>query len=208
LTSEAELARARIEELKKQQEEQARQEILAQQAVERDQVDLAHKQEYDQFNADWNAKMEETQQSHLLQITETQQRHEQELAAYQEQLDQQLPLTGKYSAETLNQRKIQETLANQKNYKEALKVKAKVQQLEKRDEAAWREGRTKKVKSLNDKFLKQQQNEMHALQKKIEMQEQSQINNREIELEILLKKYNNVKTELANQQRLELTKIN
>lgn len=208
MTSEAELARARIEELKKQQEEQARQEILAQQAVERDQVDLAHKQEYDQFNADWNAKMEETQQSHLLQITETQQRHEQELAAYQEQLDQQLPLTGKYSAETLNQRKIQETLANQKNYKEALKVKAKVQQLEKRDEAAWREGRTKKVKSLNDKFLKQQQNEMHALQKKIEMQEQSQINNREIELEILLKKYNNVKTELANQQRLELTKIN
>jgi len=40
------------------------------------------------------------------------------------------------------------------------------------------------------------------------MQEQSQINTREIELEILLKKYNNVKTELANQQRLELTQIN
>jgi len=67
-----------------------------------------------------------------------------------------VPLTGKYSAETLNQRKIQETLANQKNYKEAMKVKQKVQQLEKRDEQVWREGRAKKLKSLNDKFLRQQ----------------------------------------------------
>lgn len=67
-----------------------------------------------------------------------------------------MPLTGKYSAETLNQRKIQETLANQKNYKEAMKVKQKVQQLEKRDEQVWREGRAKKLKSLNDKFLRQQ----------------------------------------------------
>jgi len=81
-TVEAELARARIEELKKQQEDQARQEILAQQAVEREQVDLAHKEEYCSFNVDWNSKMEETQQQHLAQMTEGQQRHEQELLAY------------------------------------------------------------------------------------------------------------------------------
>jgi len=74
-----------------------------------------------------------------------------------------------------------------------------VQELEKRDEKQWNETRNKKVKSLLDKFLKQQQNEMQALQTKIELQEQAQINQREIELERLLKKYNNVKTELASQ---------
>ena len=39
------------------------------------------------------------------------------------------------------------------------------------------------------------------------MQEQEQINAREIDLERLLKKYNNVKTELASQQKLEVTKV-
>ena len=152
--------------------------------------------------------MEEAQKNHMQQIQELSVKHEQDLQAYQQQIDQQLPEVGKYSAETLNQRKIQETLANQKNYKEAQKVKQKVEELEKRDEKNWTETRNKKVKALLDKFLKQQQNEMQALQTKIELQEQSQINQREIELERLLKKYNNVKTELANQQKLELSKVN
>ena len=47
---------------------------------------------------------------------------------------------------------------------------------------------------------------MQALQKKIEMNEQEQINQREIDLERLIKKYNNVKTELASQQKLEFGK--
>jgi hypothetical protein len=34
------------------------------------------------------------------------------------------------------------------------------------------------------------------------------VNARELQLEQMLKRYNNVKTELDNQQRLELTKIN
>jgi len=87
LTAEAELARSRIEELKKQQEENAKSELLAQQAVEREQVDGAHKQEYDAFNGEWNQKMEEAQQTHMQQIQELQAKHEQDLQAYQEQLD-------------------------------------------------------------------------------------------------------------------------
>ena len=92
----------------------------------------------------------------MQQIQELQAKHEQDQQAYQEQLDQQLPVNVKYSAETLNQRKIQETLANQKNYKEAQKVKVKVATLQKRDEVAWIETRQKKMKSLSEKFIKQQ----------------------------------------------------
>jgi hypothetical protein len=47
-----------------------------------------------------------------------------------------------------------------------------VVELEKRDEAAYQETRAKKIQVQAQKFVKQQQNEMQALQKKIEMQEQ------------------------------------
>jgi hypothetical protein len=70
--------------------------------MEKEQVENAHKEEYDSFNGQWNQKMEEKQNLHLTSIQQLQEKHQQDLQVLNEQLEQSVPMVGKYSSETLN----------------------------------------------------------------------------------------------------------
>merc|ERR1712187_388005 len=112
------------------------------------------------------------------------------------------PRTPRWSKELLNLRKIQETLARQKQYAEATRTQNCADDLEGKEHAAWQEKREAKIASLEDQFLEKQRREMGGLLKRIQSGREEQKQARKAELERLLQRYHNVKSQLESQQKI------
>jgi hypothetical protein len=135
-------------------------------------------------------------------LSDFQERHQGELREFQRKLlgKQQKP---KFSRELLNLRKIQEHLAKQKDYTEAHKMKLKSDALEAWELEKWRNLKQQEMFQREAKFKHRQQQELLALQKRIQTGREEQKKQRQLDLERLLQRYQNVKSELEAQQNLE-----
>merc|ERR1712010_325995 len=129
-------------------------------------------------------------------------RHAAEMREFQRKLlaKQQKP---KFSRELLNLRKIQEHLAKQKDYTEAHKMKLKSDAPEAWELEKWRNLKQQEMFQREAKFKHRQQQELLALQKRIQTGREEQKKQRQMDLERLLQRYQNVKSELEAQQNLE-----
>ena len=112
----------------------------------------------------------------------TQERHQGELREFQRKLlgKQQKP---KFSRELLNLRKIQEHLAKQKDYTEAHKMKLKSDALEAWELEKWRNLKQQEMFQKEAKFKHRQQQELLALQKRIQTGREEQKKQRQMDLE-------------------------
>lgn len=99
-------------------------------------------------------------------------------------------------------RKIQETLAKMKKYAEAEKTKLQADRVEAQEHAQWKEKREGRIAALEEQFLHKQQLEMGGLMKRINGGRAEQKQARKAELERLLQRYHNVKTQMETQQRI------
>jgi len=120
----------------------------------------------------------------------------------QELRERTQPRTPKWSRELLNLRKIQDTLAKQKKYAEAAKTKAQADAIEAKETEAWRVKRDGKIATLEEQFASKQEMEMGGLLKRISSGREEQKQARKTELERLLQRYHNVKTQLESQQTI------
>jgi cobalamin biosynthesis Mg chelatase CobN len=110
---EAEIAKNRLEELKLHEENRRREAMRSRQIAERLGVEEAHMLEFQQFNLIWDRKMAEYE-AHAEELVEAmKERHASELRNYQRKLLGK-EIRPKFSKDLLNLRKIQETLAKQK----------------------------------------------------------------------------------------------
>eukprot|EP01052_Picozoa_sp_SAG31_P011450 SAG31_NODE_648_length_13204_cov_57.612908_4_plen_146_part_00 len=109
----------------------------------------------------------------------------------------------KFSKELLNIRRIQETLAKQKEYAEAHKTKMKADLMEAEEMERFREQQSTKNLSKERQYLNKQQQEISALRKRIQTGRDELKKQRTMELERLLQRYQNVKNELESQQNIE-----
>ena len=158
--------------------------------------------EFQQFNMVWDKKMTEYER-HAEELVEAmKERHAAELRDFQSNLlqKQQRP---KFSRELLNLRKIQEHLAKQKDYTEAHKIKLKCDALEAWELEKWQNGKQQEMFQREAKFKHQKQQELIALQKRVQTGREEQKKQRQMDLERLLQRYQNVKSELEAQQNLE-----
>merc|ERR1719199_34435 len=150
----------------------------------------------------WDKKMTEYER-HAEELLEAmKERHAAELREFQRKLlgKQQKP---KFSRELLNLRKIQEHLAKQKDYTEAHKMKLKSDALEAWELEKWRNLKQQEMFQKEAKFKHRQQQELLALQKRIQTGREERKKQRQMDLERLLQRYQNVKSELEAQQNLE-----
>ena len=109
----------------------------------------------------------------------------------------------KFSRELLNLRNIQEHLAKAKDYTEAHKMKLKADALEAWEIEKWRNQKQQEMFQQEAKFKHSKQQELIALQKRIQTGREEQKKRRQLDLERLLQRYQNVKSELEAQQNLE-----
>lgn len=199
----AELARTRLEQLREHEDNRRREELRSQQLAERLGVEEAHMKELQEFNEIWDRKVAEFE-AHAANLKSTlERRHTQEHEAHITKLRRETePRNPRWSRDLLNLRKIQETLAKQKKYAEAGKTKGQADALEKEELKSWEKLREKKIASLEEQAVHKQQLEMGGLMKRIASGREEQKQARKSELERLLQRYHNVKTQLESQQKI------
>ena len=76
----------------------------------------SHLAEFNQFNEFWDKKMIEFNEQAMAIEEQMINKHQQELAKFLEEIENSLPTRPKDSTEMLNLRRIQESLARQKEY--------------------------------------------------------------------------------------------
>jgi hypothetical protein len=199
---EAEIAKNRLEELKLHEENRRREAMRSRQIAERLGVEEAHMLEFQQFNMIWDKKMAEYETHAEDLVVAMKDRHASELREFQRRLMGR-EIRPKFSKDLLNLRKIQDTLAKQKDYAEAHKLKLKADALEAWELEKWHTSRQQDLLQKEAKFKHNKQQEILALQKRIQTGREEQKKQRHLDLERLLQRYQNVKAELEAQQNLE-----
>ena len=108
------MAKNRVEELKQQDYDRRYQELIFNQTQQREECEQAHIKQYQEFNEQWDQDLLQTQKEDGQALSELENKHTLELESNRNYLEEKLPLTFKYSAELLNQQKIQDNLAKQR----------------------------------------------------------------------------------------------
>eukprot|EP01005_Ploeotia_sp_CARIB1_P001368 NODE_304_length_994_cov_370.370242_g297_i0.p1 GENE.NODE_304_length_994_cov_370.370242_g297_i0~~NODE_304_length_994_cov_370.370242_g297_i0.p1 ORF type:complete len:218 (-),score=64.51 NODE_304_length_994_cov_370.370242_g297_i0:339-962(-) len=114
----------------------------------------------------------------------------------------ELPKRPKFSKDLLNLRRIQETLAKQKNYSEAAKVKSRSDRVEAAELEKINRERAEKYSKKEASILARHRAELMAMRKRMERGKAELERARKRELEMLLQRYNNVKRGLQGQQNI------
>merc|ERR1712136_298742 len=157
-------------------EERLCEEFRKQQEATLSVVEESHAKEIAEFNEIWDKKGEEYQEHAGGLQSKLAERHKKEHEAYLEKLQREVaPRTPRWSTNLHNARKIQEALAKQKKFAEAATTKIQC-----------------------DK----QELEANGLAKRVQSGLEEQQQARATELERLLLRYNNIKSQLISQQKI------
>ena len=113
---EAEMAKKRIKELKEKDDQGKKSQLKQKHSTEKMQLEEAHLNEFNQFNEFWDRKMEEFNEQAKAIEEQMLEKHQNELSHFVEDMDKLIPMRPKDSAELLNLRKIQESLARQQKF--------------------------------------------------------------------------------------------
>lgn len=199
---EAEIAKNRLEELRLHEENRRREQMRSRQIAETLGVEEAHMMEYQEFNVEWDKKMADYEQHSKELLQEMKERHETELQDFQENLIAKQPKP-KFSSELLNLRRVQDVLAKQKDYAEAHKIKLKADSLEAWEVEKWKNKTQTEMYRKEGKFKQKQDQELKALHMRIQAGREEQKKRRQLDLEKLLLRYQNVKSALEIQHTQE-----
>jgi len=192
-----------LEQSRSSEQTRRRHEMRSNMQSERMEANEKHLKTLDEFNLMWDRKQAEYD-AHAAdlqaQLTE---KHKKSHQAYLEKLQRETePRTVRWSAELLNQRKIEEALAKQKKYNEAQEIRAALSQMEAKEQALWKAKRDVKISGMEQLFLQKQQMEMNGLVKRIMSGQEEQKVTRQAEKTRLLQRYQNTKTQLDSQHRI------
>jgi len=204
---EAEMAKNKIIELRNHLEISKREELLQSHFLEKEALEQEHLQEFAQFNEFWDSKMAEFNDQARAIEEQMIQRHHEEMGQFLEELEMSITTKPKDSAEILNLRKIQQTLAKQKDYIEAHKIQQQCMKLERQEVEKWQSVREQKIKNQKAQLEHKQANELNAIRKRIVTGQEEQRKARSLDLEKLLHKYQNIRKEVMQRQQAELNQI-
>lgn len=194
--------------LRKQEEKRQQKAIHARQISEKQDVQLAHNLQFNEFNKSWDKYLEDYDsmaQTYIQQMTE---RHAVVLLEFQKQLRQDLASKPpKWSRELLDQRRKQHINARNKNYTQAQKLKKQSDRTEERERKEMEQAQAVIFARREAKFRMQQQTELQALLKRIECRRKEHIKQRNLDTKRLLQRNRNVQAVLESKQATECQKL-
>jgi len=199
---EAELVHHVLKQLRLEEENRHISALTQQQETERQGLEEAHMLEFQNFNRIWNEKIDAFEEHQLDCEASMLERHSMELAEFHAEMTKENPTQPKFSKELLNLRKIQETLAKQKNYSEAYKVKLKSDKLMAQELERLQREKAEKYSKKEAQILSRHRSELTAMRARMERAKDELIRARKRELEMLLQRYQNVKRGLEGQQNI------
>ncbi|RLN89086.1 hypothetical protein BBJ28_00014663 [Nothophytophthora sp. Chile5] len=204
---EAQRADSQLTALRRQEFKRQSKSLKARQIAERQDVQIAHNMQFNDFNQAWDQYMEEYDrmaQAYVKQMTE---KHAVDLAAFQDKLQQEiLERPPKFSKELIEWRRRQHRLAQQKSYADAQKIKQIADEVE-ADERAKMGDEFRAVFARKEAKLRQQQQaELTALLKRIDGRRKEHLKQRNLDSKRLLQRNRNVQSVLESKQVNEATR--
>lgn len=194
--------------LRKQEEKRQQKAIQAKQISEKQDVQLAHNMQFNEFNKQWDKYMEEYDrmaQTYIQQMTE---RHATVLLEFQKQLRQELASKPpRWSKDLMDQRRKQHTSARNKDYINAQKLKKISDKNEERERREMEQKQAIIFARREAKFRLQQQAELQALLKRIECRRKEHIKQRNLDTKRLLQRNRNVQAVLDTKHNSETQKL-
>jgi hypothetical protein len=204
--SEAKKAQLKYDELKKKETFRQLQQTRESQEKELQSLEEAQNTQLEEFNKAWDSYMAEYEATAYKSLEKLKEKH---IAEYQEMMEKitiEAQKKVKHSKELLELRQKQHTLAKQKAYEEAEKIKAKADQLESMEDEK-NEAIVKLVIENKEKKLRQQQQmALSALLKRIERDRNEQIKHREVDSNRLIMRNRNIVNGLIIKQNTEAKK--
>jgi hypothetical protein len=199
---EAELVQHVLKHLRLEEETRHVRGLTEQQNLERKGLEEAHMLEFANFNRVWNERIDAFEEKQLDAEATMLERHTAELAAFHAEMTASEGRRIKQSKELLNIRNIQHTLANQRNYSDAQKVKLKGDRIEKMEQERLAVGHSDVYNRREVQILARHRQELNALRQRMETAKLELERVRKRELEMLLQRYNNVRRGLESQQNI------
>ncbi|GMF26058.1 unnamed protein product [Phytophthora lilii] len=204
---EAQRADSQLTALRRQEFKRQSKSLKARQIAERQDVQIAHNMQFNDFNQAWDQYMEEYDrmaQAYVKQMTE---KHAADLAAFQDKLQQEiLERPPKFSKELIEWRRRQHRLAQQKSYAEAQKIKQIADEVEADERAKMSEELRAVFARKEAKLRQQQQAELAALLKRIDGRRKEHLKQRNLDSKRLLQRNRNVQSVLESKQVAEAAK--
>ena len=160
--------------------------------------------EFQQFNAMWDRTMKEYEERASELLEAMRQRHEIDAGELRaKHALREAPSSIKHSPKLLDLRRIEDTLAKQGEYTEAHAVKTRADRLEAAERERAMAERAQQLAKVEAAFHHRQDQEVNALRQRIQTGAEEQRVARQQDLDRLLRRYQNIKTELESQQRVE-----
>ena len=164
---EAEMAMNRIKELKKQLEAQNKEDISLRHQGDLTELEETHIAEFNEFNQDWDKRMNEFQQHSAQLLSALDEKHEQQYEEERKRLEENMPDLFKPSPSLIELQTQHKNLAKQKNYQQAHQIQIKANKLEAKERSKYNQGLDHKIDVQLKKLIKQQDMEVESLRKRI-----------------------------------------
>lgn len=205
---EAELADSRLQQLWIHEQNRRKEEERSEQIAQRLAVEEAHMLELSEFNEIWDAKVEEFENhAEVLQQT-LHGRQQQELQAFMRKHEEDADASKmKESKQLLNLRFVEAKHVKLKNYEGATTTRRAVEMMYCQELDMFQTKTQNRLNTLEEKLVTRQELEMKGLLKRIKSGREEQRQARKVELQRLLQRYHNVKSQLESQQSITRLKL-
>ena len=197
---EAERANRQLENLRKQEEARQRRAVKARQLAEQQAMQVSQNAQYAEFTGEWDKYMQEYDEMAQMYVRQMNEKHAAELASYEAKLKLRPP---KFSKELLEWRQRQKTLAKQKNYAEAQKIKRIADLMEGKERTRLSQDATSQNARKVATYKKRQQQELVALLKRVDGRRQEMLAQQALDTSRMLQHNRNAHAVLGPKQLVE-----
>lgn len=194
----------KIQEIKKTLVQERKKQLQLQHNVEIESLDSSYKRELEEFNENWDEVFKNFDEKSTKDKENLNMRHEQEMNELYNYLEEKLPKNVKYSKKFLDLKNQEENLVKLQRFKEAALLRKQLDAMDKFDTDKFNKDKYEKIKAQSVKTANKHMSEKSALEKKIDIKFEILKKDRQKNLEKLLLKYKNRKTELDIQQKQEI----
>lgn len=199
---EAQLVQRVLTQLREEEEARCLMALMARQETERQGLEQAHVLEFQTFHRLWNDKIDAFERQHLDAEAAMLERHSTELAGFHAEAADQPQRRPKFSKDLLNLRRVEATLAKGKHYAEAHRVKVTADDVEAREWGRINQERAERFSRREAQLLARHRMELTAMRTRMERARQELERTRLRELQLLLRRYGNVKRGITGQQNV------
>ena len=180
--------------------------IREKQQGEKDGLEAEYEKELDQLNAKWEAELTQNEDQARMQFEEVQQRQQQEMAEFQERLKKEVPNQVKMSSEVLNLEYQVSALVKDQRYNEAAVVQKKLEKLRDQVIVKANSGIDDSIRLKLEAASKKQENEIVAIEKRINSNRDLLLRAKNEEFERLNSKFRVYREKLENNHVNEFLK--